>query len=599
MADNNFSGSNDLFDDYIIDESETATTYENENAEIFSMLEVSDADIAKVTASLDSDDKKYASGSNYAPSENVHTTSDVSDSTPSDVSDSTPSDVSDSDSISEDDMQNLLNELQTDPLDQMNSIIDQATEKTETVPEVNLGEDHALEDAIANSMSIGDVIDMANEQNKDNTTEESGTMSDNFGFNEDIVEENPSYDALMITDDDVLEGIDFDEDLTKDLTLDGSIEDYMEESQLSERELKKLKKKEEKERKKAEKLAAKNAKKAAKQAAKVQQPVGEDVIQSVADVAAKGLDQAVEDKAEEVDLDGLFEGTDDFITADEQTDTVSNAGEKISFMQKLSLLLFGPEEEEDQGPTEEEIAKAEAKKAEKERKKEEKAAAKEEKEAAKAVKKNQAKEMAVVKKAAAKDKKEKIRQEEEEEDAKEKKITPKAVISVVVILSLLGSLVVFGTNQFNYTMVIKRAENYFEMQKYRKAYEQIVGVDVKDRDKQIKDKIYCVMYVQNQLDSYKNFTTLEMYESALDSLVKGSKKYDEHIEEARALGIESDLDGLKSKIDSELQSQYGLSPDQINEWKSLDQENYTRELRDFIAARQGGVDMEIGMPEEE
>ena len=148
-------------------------------------------------------------------------------------------------------------------------------------------------------------------------------------------------------------------------------------------------------------------------------------------------------------------------------------------------------------------------------------------------------------------------------------------------------------------MVIKRAENYFAMQKYRKAYEQIVGVDVKDRDQQIKDKIYCVMYVQSQIDSYKNFTTLEMYESALDSLVKASKKYDEHIDEARELGIDSDLDGLKAKIDSELQSEFGLGVEQVNQWKSLDQEAYTKELRNYISSMQGSLDGQTGLSNEE
>lgn len=581
MADNNYSGANDLFGDYIIDDSQTATAYQNENDELFHMLDMTADDIAKVNASIENDNKKY-SGSLSSSSGKVEATQSV-----------------DSESES-------MAVSKEDPINQMNSIIDQATEKassdissdTTMISESDSSDNHVLEDAIANSMSIGDMIDLSNEQNNDNNAEDAENMSDNFGFNEEIVEENPFYDALMITDDDVLEGIDFDEDLTKDMSLDGEVEDYIDESQLSDRELKKLKKKEEKDRKKAKKLAIKNAKKASKAAAKTQQPVGGDVIQSVAEVAAKGLDQAVEDKAEEVDIDILFEQSDTELSTD-SSNSSSNSSENMGFLQKMSLLLFGPEDEEDMGPTEEELAKAEAKKAAKEKKKEEKAAAKEEKDAQKAQKKTQAKEMAVVKKAAAKDKKEKIRQEEEEEDAKEKIITPKAVISVVVVLTLLGSLVVFGTNQFNYTMVIKRAENYFAMQKYRKAYEQIVGVDVKDRDQQIKDKIYCVMYVQSQIDSYKNFTTLEMYESALDSLVKASKKYDEHIDEARELGIDSDLDGLKAKIDSELQSEFGLGVEQVNQWKSLDQEAYTKELRNYISSMQGSLDGQTGLSNEE
>jgi hypothetical protein len=156
----------------------------------------------------------------------------------------------------------------------------------------------------------------------------------------------------------------------------------------------------------------------------------------------------------------------------------------------------------------------------------------------------------------------------------------------VGILLILLIVVVFGTNQFNYRMVITRAVNYFEMQKYKMAYEQIVGVDVKDRDQQIKDKIYCVMYVQQQIDSYNNFCKLEMYENALDSLVKGVSKYDAHIEEARELGIEADLDGLRDLIEKELQQQFGLSMDTVEQWIQMDQVEYSKQLQAYVASMQ-------------
>ena len=132
-------------------------------------------------------------------------------------------------------------------------------------------------------------------------------------------------------------------------------------------------------------------------------------------------------------------------------------------------------------------------------------------------------------------------------------------------------------------MVIKRATNYFEVQKYRMAYEQIVGVDVKNRDQLIRDKIYCVMYVQQQLDSYDNFNKLGMHENALDSLIKGVRKYNEHIEEARELGIEKDLEDLYAQINGELAGRYGVNTDTLNRWISLDRETYSNELRNYVS----------------
>ncbi|MDD5948727.1 MAG: hypothetical protein PUC39_03215, partial [Lachnospiraceae bacterium] len=371
----------------------------------------------------------------------------------------------------------------------------------------------------------------------------------------------------MPLSDEVLEGIDFNEDLTKSLSEDHGVEGLLQEESLSPRALKKQQKKAEKEQRKAERAAAKQAKKEAARLAK-------EAKKNVA-ITQPGMQE--EQFETTISLDSS--------ETEEQNASVDTGvdAQPDGFLNKLSYVLFGPEE--DDAPTEEELAAIEEKKAKKEQRKQEKQQKKAEQNEQKAVKKKQAMEMAVVKKAAAKDKKEKIRQQEEEEDAKEKRITPKAVVTVAVILLVLGVTVVFGTNQFTYHMAISRATNYFEMQKYKKAYEQIVGVDVKNRDKQIRDKIYCVMYVQSQLDAYDNFYKLEMYENALDSLVKGTRKYNAHIEEAKKLGIESDLNELKAQVDGRLQNEFGLTSQTVEQWLTLDQETYTEQLRNYVLNR--------------
>ena len=386
--------------------------------------------------------------------------------------------------------------------------------------------------------------------------------------------------------DDLLNEIDLTEDLTNGLNDETDL--MNDDSTLSKRQLKKKQKAEMKAAKKAAKEAKKLEKAAKKLKPEEKDPndiiadieeafANDDVVGTMEKVAQSGVEGAAEESLQDVDLnqfigdDGGGEG---------------EAEEKKSFKEKMVLLLFGPPEEGD-FPTEEELAakKAakEAKIAAKEQAKEEKEQKKKEAQEAKALKKSQAKEVAVVKKAAAKDKKAKIAAEEEAEDAKEKKINPKQVVTTFVILAVLAATVVLGTNEFNYHMVIARATNYFEMQKYRKAYDQIVGVDIKDRDQEIKDKILCVMYVQQQIDSYNNFTKLEMYENALDSLIKGIRKYNEHYEEAKAMGISSDLDGLHATIEKELMNKYGLSMEVVNAWTKLDQEDYTTTVLDYVA----------------
>ncbi len=369
-----------------------------------------------------------------------------------------------------------------------------------------------------------------------------------------VPETEPEEEPLDVSSD-ILEGIDFNEDLTQSEDQKEAYPDLVEESTMSEKERKKLQKKQEREQKKAEKKRLRMEKK------------------------KKAEPQEARDLADDISL-----SLDEDLTMDEDLSDQETGQPKAPLKERLSMLLFGPEEEE--GPTPEEIAKKEAKKAKKAEKKEAQAEKKAQAKADKQVKKNQAKEMAVVKKAAKKDKQEQIRLEEEAEDAKERKVTKNQVAVVAIILVLLGVTVVFGTQQFNYHMVVTRATTYFEMQKYKKAYDQIVGVEVKDRDQQIKDKIYCVMYVQQQIDSYHNFLKLQMYENGLDSLIKGLRKYDKHYEEAKELGIEKDLDYLRETILSELTVEYHLSEAQVNEWMQLDQASYTEQLQNYVAGMQ-------------
>ncbi|MCR4717495.1 MAG: hypothetical protein K5656_09965 [Lachnospiraceae bacterium] len=458
--------------------------------------------------------------------------------------------------------EDLPSEEAQDALAQMNSIIDNAANKAEED-----ASESVVEATLEPVVEPADHLDLKSVETPD--------LSD-----VDLVD----YNSVDISDD-LLSEIDITEDLTKILDEDGDFNP--EEPPLTKRELKKKLKEEAKAAKKAAKEAKKLEKAARKLKPEDKDPndiiadletafAEEDIVSTMEKVADVGVEGAASESVEDVDLN-QFLGGDSEEGAEE---------EKKSFKEKFALLLFGEPEEGD-FPTEEELAKKqaekEAKAAAKEKAKEEKEIKKKEAAEAKALKKNQAKEIAVVKKAAAQDKKAKIAAEEEAEDAKEKKINPKQVVTTFVILAVLAVTVVLGTNEFNYHMVITRATNYFEMQKYRKAYDQIVGVDVKDRDKEIKDKIYCVMYVQQQLDSYKNFCKMEMYENALDALVKGVRKYNEHYEEAKAMGISKDLDGLSAEIEKELLSRYGISIDTVNSWMGLDQASYTNTIFEYVS----------------
>ena len=252
----------------------------------------------------------------------------------------------------------------------------------------------------------------------------------------------------------------------------------------------------------------------------------------------------------------------------------------------ISEILFGEPDEDDleeEALFEEKKAKKEAEKkkkqAEREAKKEEKDAAKQEMLTAK-----QAKD-----KAKQKEKADKKRQKDEayaaelEAEKDQKKVSTPTVIVVFVLFFALAAGVVFGTNQFNYSQVIKKAANYFERQRYRLAYDEVSGVEVKEKDQDLKDRIYTVMYVERLYESYENNMKLGRADKALDALLRGIQKYDEHYDEAVELDIVKDIDSCRDKIINALWNTYGITEETAYQILAMEGQEYTKTLSELGA----------------
>ena len=190
-------------------------------------------------------------------------------------------------------------------------------------------------------------------------------------------------------------------------------------------------------------------------------------------------------------------------------------------------------------PEQEEAAKKE-KEAEAAKKKEDKKAAAEadkKKKAEEAKKKaadNKAKKAAKdAAKKAAKKEAELKRLRAEALEQPEGKINKAGATIILLFFVVAAAVVIIGTNIFSYDISIADATHKFGNHKYTEAYEGIRGLDIKEKDMLIHDKIYTVMFVNKQLNSYNNFFAMGDYSSALDSLIKGLSRYDKYISLAR------------------------------------------------------------------
>ncbi len=300
------------------------------------------------------------------------------------------------------------------------------------------------------------------------------------------------------------------------------------------------------------------------------------------DAPSTGGEPSVQENLSDVTED-VFATTD--LSDLEDIGELPSAKTEKTLKDKIMEVIFGEPDEEDI-LSEEELAQIEAKKAAKKQKKEEQKQAKEEKEKLakeeKAEKNSQKQKAAQDKKLLKAQKKAQLRAEELANAEPEKKLNRPMVI-FIFSLFLGGVLLLFlATNNFNYSLAIEKATNYFANQKYRKAYDEIVGVEVKEEDEDLKNRIYTVMYVERLYESYLNNVSLGRYEKALDSLLRGVTKYYEHYEEAEELGITSDLDFSFNQIQTTLLEQYGITVEDAKEINGMSNYDYVQYIQAVV-----------------
>ncbi len=130
---------------------------------------------------------------------------------------------------------------------------------------------------------------------------------------------------------------------------------------------------------------------------------------------------------------------------------------------------------------------------------------------------------------------------------------------VFIFFAMIAVVIVVGTSIFSYSLSIRNAQYEFDRDEYTLAYNEIFGLDIKDEDIVLYDRIMTVMFVQKQLNSYYNYYEMKDYTKALDSLLKGLRRYEKYIELAVELDIESDLDSVRSSILMELDASFYMS----------------------------------------
>ncbi len=120
-------------------------------------------------------------------------------------------------------------------------------------------------------------------------------------------------------------------------------------------------------------------------------------------------------------------------------------------------------------------------------------------------------------------------------------------------------------NYHPYNTAIEQTKTYFEKGNYTKAYSQVSGLDIKEKDQEIYDQIVMVNRFERFYVSYYNYKELDLKKKALKSLIEGVTIYDEYKDEANELGVITLVDGVKQSLLDILMQQYGIDETKAKE----------------------------------
>lgn len=187
-----------------------------------------------------------------------------------------------------------------------------------------------------------------------------------------------------------------------------------------------------------------------------------------------------------------------------------------------------------------------------------------------------------------KEKKPKAKKEKKPKPPKEPDLTPPLpkgpVILIFVMAASIAVLVLLGTNLFGYSFRIKEAEDAYAKGDYTTSYENIYGLEVKDKDQKLYQKCLIMANVSGEVEAYQSFLEEGIYDMALDSLVRAVGRCEKYLPDAEEYGCKSELEKLYEQASSGLQA-FGISrEDALSLYEnSEDREAYSTQLYNILA----------------
>lgn len=185
-----------------------------------------------------------------------------------------------------------------------------------------------------------------------------------------------------------------------------------------------------------------------------------------------------------------------------------------------------------------------------------------------------------------KEKKPKVKKERSPRPPKEPDNSPKIPTKLIVVFLILAmSIVVFVTitqRMTGYKLSMIEARTAYNAGDYFAAYEDLMGMDLKESDEDLFKKARLLGDLQKKNKEYQVFVKRKMYDLALDSLVSGVARYQDNLDEAKTLGIEEEYTKEGDALVQLLQDQYGVSVDDAVSMYQLNREQYSIKIDEIV-----------------
>lgn len=157
---------------------------------------------------------------------------------------------------------------------------------------------------------------------------------------------------------------------------------------------------------------------------------------------------------------------------------------------------------------------------------------------------------------------------------------------VFLIFAATAAFIVIGTKVYTYSMDFANAQKNFDNRHYTEAYEDIAGIEeVKQEDQTFALQVVTVMIIKKQLDSCNTAIAENNYPKALDSLIKGMRRYVKYYGLAYEISIDDDMDYVRDMLLDKLESVFGITQQEATRLAAIeDRDEYTAQIYE-IAGR--------------